>query len=290
VAVYGEVFLDTTTALQRILKSRLGRLASTPPEFAFIAAHRRVCGWFKDLRTLVVSEDYTGCQMESPAVCAELLTLYLSDLDINMEAQYAFQHEEVQFIDYEGKKGKPTVKDLKPKEDLAAAAAAALAKKRAREDAAGEKQDRKQRRRNGGCGGGAPRVVVHDLADAPGAGAVVPYQPPGGKQPLGGRQVVQFKLPDQDVRPLKALRGFCLFHLGGALGMQGKIGQDKPMECYTPVDCPHGSHAQPSAAAARDIAADLQASLDGRGPAVAFSPPTKKLFIAALGRVVDGGR
>jgi hypothetical protein len=64
------------------------------------------------------------------------------------------------------------------------------------------------------------------------------------------------------------------------------------MACLTPAgqDCQHGSHGQPSAAAARDIAADLQSALDGHGPAIAFAPPVKKLFIAALGRVVDGGR
>jgi hypothetical protein len=69
VAVYGEAFLGRTTAVQLTLRNRVGRLSSVPPEFAFIAVHRRVCGWFKDLRTLVSSAGYTpGCLMETPAI------------------------------------------------------------------------------------------------------------------------------------------------------------------------------------------------------------------------------
>jgi hypothetical protein len=170
---------------------------------------------------------------------------------------------------------------LKQHRDKKVDNAAALAKKRTRE--AGEKKQRqadKAARKQAKRGGGGGR------------GGAQPEQ--GPPRPPNDMQVVQM-LPlaaDEDrVRPLRALRGFCLFHLGGALNMRGKEA-DKTMACFTPAGqpCPHGSHEQPPPAVARAIADDMQAALDGKGPPVAFSPSSKKLFIAALGRVAGGGR
>jgi hypothetical protein len=234
-----------------------------------------VCTWYRDITKHATSESYVGCNMKTADECAALLKRCLADLDLSLTAQFRFTSYEMASVTYIQPSRKAAA--VAPSPAPAPAVGAAGSKsgdKRGLED----KLSRRQKKRARGA-----QVVKPSPAGA--GGGVEPGEAIGAAADTSGGRGARGGGGGDRALPLKALRGFCLFHLGGQLGLPGKGGSgDKLMTCFTPAGeaCPNGSHEAPSSSVAKDIAADFQAALASGGPNVAFAPAVKKLFIGAL--------
>jgi hypothetical protein len=278
VVVYGAAYSGVTTDLQRRLRYREGRFATSPVDFAWIAVHRRVCAWYRDLTQHKSSESYLGCGMKDAVECAELLRRGFGDVDLSLSAQYHFTSYEMAAICHSAPAKKAANKP-------APAAAVELPVVKPGDKRPLDDQRSKNRRKRVRAARVAQPSPAHaDAVDEPSGGPLALAQgsngPADGRGGRGGRGGAGRQGP-----MVKALHGFCLFHLGGLLGVPGKAdGSDKPMACFSPAgaSCHNGAHSTPSPSVAKAIAADLQAALAPGGPNVAFAPAVKKLFIKGL--------
>jgi hypothetical protein len=252
------------------LRQRQGRLKTVNTSFLWYAYHVQVACFFNDLAERSVPAMFPSMSMSTPSLCASLLTAYLDSVDLSAERQAVFLQREQARVDYtsappkcpsavgagrgSGGGGGHKGKEADTKEAVRKVEKQKQVPQDLKADAPANKKARDKANK-------AARKAAVAAWEAP-----APHAEGAGKGAL-----------------VKAVSGYCLFHLGGRCGVVDKSGKGL-MKCFSRkgATCTVGSHDEPDAAARLALAAALEGIMAAGTPALSFSPGATRHVIARL--------
>jgi hypothetical protein len=252
------------------LRQRQGRLKTVNTSFLWYAYHVQVACFFNDLAERSVPAMFPSMSMATPALCASLLTAYLAAADLSAERQAVFLQRELARVDYvkgppkcptavgagrgSGGGGEHKDKEVDRKDPVKKLEKQKKLPQDLKDEAPANKRARAKANKAAQKAAVAGWEAPHPHAEGAGKGALV-----------------------------KAVGGYCLFHLGGRCGVVDKAGKGI-MKCFSRkgAACTIGTHDEPNAAARLSLATDLEAMLAAGTPALSFSPGATRHVIARL--------